>query len=541
MNYLYFGDNLDILKRLAQEHPNGFIDLIYIDPPFNSKRNYNVLFEDVDLEDAKAQKEAFADTWSNISYLDTLNEIIELDKNLYTVLDALSQTALSKNAISYLSIIALRIWYMHKVLKNTGSLYVHCDPTMSHYLKMVCDLIFGEKQHKNEIIWKRTTAHSDSSRWGSVHDTLLFYTKSDTYTWNPVYLSYDETYKQRFRHKDPNGRRWTDDNLTAKGLSGGGYEYTYKGAASLWRVPLDTMQRLDDEGRLHFTKQGGIRLKRYLDELPGLPLQDVVTDIPPINSQAKERLGYPTQKPEVLLERIIKTSSNEGDLVADFFCGCGTTIAVAQKLNRQWFGVDISHLAIKLIVKRLQDTYDTKYEAIRQTFEIHGIPKDIASARELAAYTHKGRLKFQDWVIEFMLSGVSNPKKTADGGWDGHMTFAMGSKKEIVLIEVKSGKVNVKNLREFIHVVNAQHAAIGVFVCFEDSVTDPMKLEARQQGYYSPHLHSLGEYTTQFPKIQILTVEQILAGEQVKMPLTTQGVFKTAGKHIQASTQEQLL
>ena len=194
-------------------------------------------------------------------------------------------------------------------------------------------------------------------------------------------------------------------------------------------------------------------------------------------------------------------------------------------------------------MKRLQDTYDTPYEKIHHTFEIQGIPKDIASAKELAEHTQKGRLKFQDWVIEFLLGGVSNPKKTADGGWDGHMTFAMGKKKEIILIEVKSGKVNVKNLREFIHVVKAQQATIGVFVCFQEHVTHPMEREAKQEGYYSPHInnHDVGVYTTQFPKIQVLTIEQILNGEQVKMPMTTQGIFKTAGKHIQSGTQEPLI
>ena len=227
--------------------------------------------------------------------------------------------------------------------------------------------------------------------------------------------------------------------------------------------------------------------------------------------------------------------------MADFFCGCGTTIAVAQKLHRRWLGVDISHLSIKLVMKRLQETYDTKYAEIRNTFEVLGIPKDIASAKALAESDDQGRFKFQDWVIEFLLSGVSNPKKTADGGWDGHITFAMGKKKEIVLIEVKSGKVNVKNLREFIHVVNAQQAAIGVFVCFQECVTAPMQREAKQQGYYTPNIGQIGEYKTQFPKIQILTIEQILNGEQVKIPMTTQGVFKTAGKHVQESTQQSLL
>lgn len=263
--------------------------------------------------------------------------------------------------------------------------------------------------------------------------------------------------------------------------------------------------------------------------------------MPFLNQAAKERLGYPTQKPEALLERIIKASSNEGDLVADFCCGCGTTIAVAQILNRRWLGVDISHLSIKLVMKRLQDTYNTKYAEVRKTFEVFGIPKDIASARALAESDDQGRFKFQDWVIEFLLSGVSNPKKTADGGWDGHITFAMGKKKEVVLIEVKSGKVNVKNLREFIHVVNARQAAIGVFVCFQEQVTTPMMQEAKQQGYYTPNIDQIGAYKTQFPKIQILTVEHILNGAEVKIPMTTQGVFKSAGKHIQESTQESLL
>jgi adenine-specific DNA-methyltransferase len=208
---------------------------------------------------------------------------------------------------------------------------------------------------RNEIAWKRTTAHSDSNRWGSVHDTLFYYTKGDVYSWNNIYRPYNEEYKKRFGRIDPDGRHWADDNLTAKGLSGGGYTYEYKGTTSLWRVPVETMKRLDAEGRLHFTKQGGIRLKRYLDELPGLPIQDVIDDIYPINSQAKERVGYPTQKPEALLERLIKASSNKGDLVADFFCGSGTTLAVAEKLGRRWIGCDLGRFAIHTTRKRLLD------------------------------------------------------------------------------------------------------------------------------------------------------------------------------------------
>jgi DNA modification methylase len=524
VNALYFGDNLDILKQLYAAHPNGFIDLIYIDPPFNSKRNYNILFEDVDLQDTKAQKEAFADTWSQVSYLDTLNEIHEIDLDLYNVLNVLDNTSLPKAAISYLCTMALRIWYMYKVLKDTGSFYLHCDPTMSHYLKIACDMIFSERYFQNEIIWQRTTntgsSKSLSKRFSADTDTILFYTKTEQFTFNKLYREYGETYLKRFKYQDVKGKyRWQ----------------------AMKTYSDEKLHDLESQDMLRWTKSGKPEYKQYINTLKGVPMNNLWNDIFHINPMAKERLGYPTQKPEELLERILKTSSNEGDLVADFCCGCGTTIAVAQKLGRRWLGVDISHLSIKLVMKRLQETYDTKYAEIRHTFEVFGIPKDIASAKALAESDDNGRFKFQDWVIEFVLSGVSNPKKTADGGWDGHMTFAMGKKKETVLIEVKSGKVNVKNLREFIHVVKSQKAAIGVFVCFQEQVTTPMIREAKQEGFYSPHGEQLGVYATQFPTIQLLTIEQLLDGEQVKMPMTTHGVFKTAGKHIQESTQQQLL
>ena len=520
MNYLYFGDNLDVLKKLCLDHPDGVIDLIYIDPPFNSKRNYNVLFEDVDLKDAKAQKEAFADTWSRVSYVDTLHEIAAVDKSLYEVLNAFDRTAISKSAISYLATMAIRVWHMRKILKETGSFYLHCDPTMSHYLKIVCDLIFGEKNFLNELTWCYKERGISKTQYNKKHDILLFYAKKrglHTFNYHAIIEDYSDVTIKKFKYVDEQGRHF---RIRGRNVQ----------EAGQWRKKTD----IPIESESEYT------YRQYFDETKGALPRDWF-EMPFLNQAAKERLGYPTQKPEKLLERLLLASSSEGDLVADFFCGCGTTIAVAQKLHRRWFGVDISHLAVKLIVKRLQDTYDTKYASIRQTFEIHGIPKDIASAKELAANTDKGRLKFQDWVIEFLLGGVSNPKKTADGGWDGHMTFAMGKKKEIVLIEVKSGKVNVKQLREFIQVVHAQQAAIGVFVCFEEFITEPMMREAKQQGYYTPSAVALGEYATQFPTMQLLAVERILQGEQVKMPMTTQGVFKTAGKHVEDSAQEELL
>jgi DNA modification methylase len=520
MKKLYFGDCLDVLKELNKEHPKGFIDLIYIDPPFNSKRDYNILFESIDLKDTKAQKEAFADTWSNVSYLDTLEEIRDLDLNLHKLLKTLNEINISQGAVSYLTTMAIRIYYMHKVLKDTGSFYLHCDSTMSHYLKLVCDIIFSNKFFRSELIWKRTSAHSDSRGFGNNTDTIHYYSKSDSFLWNKIYVEHSDKYLKRFRFSDPDGRKWTDGPITAKGLTGGGYHYPYKGIEGFWRCPIDTMKRLDSEGRLHFTKNGGIRLKKYLDENKGNPLQNLIDDIPPINSQAKERLGYPTQKPEALLERIISASSNEGDLVADFFCGCGTTIAVAEKLKRNWLGVDISHLAIKLIVDRLTNSApQARAKKLKEEIEISGFPRDIASAHELAN-SKDGRFGFQDWIIEVMLGGVLNPKRTADGGWDGHITFDKPDEKVkgTVLIEVKSGNVNVKNIREFIQVINKREADVGVFVCFNEQVTQPMLKEAKQQGYFDEK-----HFGTRIDKIQILTVEDLLDGKEINLPM---GLYK---------------
>jgi site-specific DNA-methyltransferase (adenine-specific) len=483
-NQLYFGDCLDVLKNLYEQHPNGFIDLIYIDPPFNSKRNYNILFEDIKLTDTQAQKQAFADTWSNVSYKDTKEQIKDLDLDLFHLLDSFDKIRISKSAVSYLTTMAIRIWYMHKVLKSTGSFYLHCDPNMSHYLKIICDLIFEKKNFKNEIIWHYQRWPAIQHNFQLMHDIILFYSKIKE--------------KNIF-------------NLILEPLS--------KGTLKRWKGKKSLVE-FKGEKRL-------VTQKTDVDS-PGRPI-DNVWNIPVINSQAKERLGYPTQKPEALLERIIKASSNDNDLVADFFCGCGTTIAVAERLKRNWLGVDISHLAIGLIEKRLFYSYG---KAIKATYEINGFPQDLASAKELA-HGQGGRLKFQDWIIESKLGGVHNPKRTADGGWDGHATFQMDKKKAIILIEVKSGHVNVKNLREFIHVVNAQQASIGVLVCFAEYVTRPMLLEAKNQGYYNQEF-----FGNRYDKIQILTVEDILDDQEIQKPVSTKETFKQAKREINKSANQ---
>ncbi|NQT33889.1 restriction endonuclease [bacterium] len=497
-NRLFYGDCLDVLKNSIDDES---IDLIYIDPPFNSKRNYNVLFESIDMSDTKAQKEAFADTWSNVKYIDQLHEIQDLNLDLFKLLSTLDSINVSKGAVSYLTTMALRIIYMHRKLKKAGSFYLHCDPTMGHYLKIICDQIFYTKNFRNEIVWKRMTPSGFKGKRdiGTSHDVIMRYSKSSRFTYNPIHVSYSEEYlKERFNKIDEKGRRFKDEKI---------------GTATSNK----TIERLKKEGRIYETSSGKLRIKHFLKDAKGYVLDDVWTDIYAINSQAQERLGYPTQKPEILLERIIQTSSNEGDVVADFFCGCGTAVAVAQRLNRHWIGVDISHLAVRLMYNRLLESNNNNNDQRRKTknnIEINGFPRDIASARELAAGTKKGRIKFQDWIIEIMLEGVSNPKKVGDGGYDGYLTLYRDAKKrDVVLIEVKSGSITIEKIRAFINVVNHEKAVMGIWVCFADQVTKGMRIEAQQAGYYDQDA-----FGTKYPRVQILTVEDLFEGKTVAHP-----------------------
>lgn len=477
-NQLFFGDCLEILEKyLVPQNPEGFIDLVYIDPPFNSKRDYNVLFESADLRDSSAQKKAFADTWSNISYMDELDRIQDLNLDLYDFLKTLEKVKTPRSAVAYLTTMALRIIYIHKVLKSTGSFYLHCDPTMSHYLKIVCDLIFGHRNFKNEIVWSYQRWTNSQDQFQSMHDIILFYSKSKKSTFNTL----TEPYSTKSKHK---GKRYSE-------IIDGKFIQSYT----------------EDDSREKSMRD--------------------VWEISYLNSQSKERLGYPTQKPEVLLERIIKASSNEGDLVADFFCGCGTTIAAAQRLGRNWLGVDISHLAVKLIMDRLLKPWEdnpSKMKEIRHSIEVTGIPRDIDSAKELARNTARGRFTFQDWVVEFMMGGVVNSKKVGDGGYDGYITYrGLGGHKGVILIEVKSGNVGVKNIREFIQVIQKQGADMGVFVCFKEQFSSGMAAEARHAGYYQQEV-----YGEKYLKIRVVTVEELLDGYELTYPKMLVTTFKQA-------------
>ncbi|HLI77623.1 MAG TPA: site-specific DNA-methyltransferase, partial [Acidobacteriaceae bacterium] len=373
-NKLYYGDNLTVLRD-RNYIPDNSVDLIYLDPPFNSRQDYNVLFAEKDGTRSASQITAFKDTWEwNLEAERSYEEVVEAGGRVADAMRAFRTLLGGSDMLAYLAMMAPRLVELRRVLKDTGSIYLHCDPTASHYLKLLMDGVFGAEMFHSEIIWKRNSAHSDAKRFGSVHDTILFYAKGGQPFWATQYQPYDANYvEQYYRYKDDDGRRFMSGDLGAAGLQGGGYEYEWKGVTRIWRVPISTMERLDREHRVFYTRNGMPRVKRYLDESKGMPAQDVWTDIEALKSWMKERLGYPTQKPEALLERILKASSDEADVILDPFCGCGTTIQVAQKLNRRWIGIDITHLAIGLIKYRLDTTFGVD---IRQTYQVMGEPTD---------------------------------------------------------------------------------------------------------------------------------------------------------------------
>ena len=351
---IWTGDNLDILRGLN----SASVDLIYLDPPFNSNRNYAAPVG------SAAAGAAFKDTWT-LSDLDTawMGLVADEQPALYQALAAAGLTH-GKGMQSYLCMMAVRLLEMRRVLKDTGSIYLHCDPTAGHYLKLLLDSIYGAGNFRSEIVWKRTTAHSDTRQGrrqhGRIHDVLLYYTKSDHWAWNPIYTAYNPEYiAKSYRYTEPGtNRRYRLDNLIGPGgAAKGNPQYEVMGVTRYWRYSEARMQELIDEGRIVQMKPGGVpRYKRYLDEMPGVPLQDIWTDIPPIASQAKERIGYPTQKPIALLERIISTSSNPGDVVLDPFCGCATACVAAEQLGRRWIGIDISPKAVELVNMRLRQS-----------------------------------------------------------------------------------------------------------------------------------------------------------------------------------------
>jgi len=539
-NTLYYGDNLDILREYIAD---ASVDLVYLDPPFNSNRNYNVLFRDEKtLQESPAQITAFEDTWHwNPEVARAYEEVVTTTPpHVSQLMGALRQFIGTNQMMAYLVMMAARLVELHRVLKPTGSLYLHCDPTASHYLKVILDTIFGVQQFHAEIIWKRTSAHSDTRQgrkdYGRVHDVILYYTKGQTYTWTPIYLTYDLDYVDSFyRHVEPaTGRRYSLDNLTAA-KPGGDVSYEWNGVfpykGRYWAYSREKMEQFEQAGRLVYTSTGMPRYKRYLDEMPGVSLQDLWIDIQPTGGN--ERLGYPTQKPLALLERIIAASSNPGDVVLDPFCGCGTAIAAAQKLGRTWLGIDITHLSVALQKYRLADMFP----GIK--FKVVGEPTDLGAAQQLAA---DDRYQFQWWALSLIRAkplggqeGSKAGKKGSDKGIDGVITFveATTGKPQRVLIQVKSGHVKSGDIRDLAGTLQREAAAIGVFITLEPPSKD-MVTEAATAGFYTSPWGT-------HPRLQILTVQDLLSGKRVDMPPLTQveQTFKKAPKVQQAPTAAQ--
>lgn len=523
-NRLFFGDNLSILREHVEDNS---IDLIYLDPPFNSNASYNVLFAEKSGEKSAAQITAFEDTWhwgieSEKAFHETVTEgpqkVADLLQSLRAVLG-------QNDMMAYLTMMAPRLVELHRVLKLTGSLYLHCDSTASHYIKLLLDAIFGPLNFRNEVAWKRTSSHNDARRrFGDVTDVILFFTKSDDYVFNVQYVPYSQSYIDTFYvHQDPDGRRWRRSDLRSPNPRPNlMYEYKgYKPHPNGWAVTRERMEQLHSEGRLHFPKKAGgrIQLKRYLDEMPGQPTSNVWDDIPPIHALTAERLGYPTQKPEALLDRIINASSNPGDIVLDPFCGCGTAVAVAERLHRRWIGIDITHLAIALMRHRLHDNFASELSP----YEVIGDPKDVASAEALAK---EDRYQFEWWALGLVDARPGqDKKKSADSGIDGYINFFddnTGKAKKII-VQVKSGHVGSSQIRDLKGVLEREKAAIGAFVTL-NKPTGAMIKEAVSAGFYEATHYAGREY----PRIQILTIEELLSGKKLLYPRLKEVTFKQA-------------
>ena len=449
--------------------------------------------------------------------------------NVKEMVSAFRQFIGSNAMMAYLVMMAPRLVELRRVLKPTGSIYLHCDPTAGHYLKVLMDSIFGKEQFRNEVVWKRTGAHSSANRYGPVHDIVMYYTKGNNYTWNQIFIAQDQYIAQRYTYVDEQGRRFYPVSLLAAGTRRGssgmpwrGIDVTSKG--NHWRYTIDRLEELDASGDIYWPTRGKMpRLKMYADNAKGELLQDWWDDIPPINSQGKERLGYPTQKPLALLERIVQAPSNEGDVVLDPFCGCGTAIAAAHKLNRGWIGIDITHLAVALMKNRLKTAFNI---LPGQDYQVVGEPVDTGSARALA---EQDRFQFEFWAMSLLEAFPREQKKRgADQGIDGVVYFidlsagqaglsadkAGGSRRAVnkAIVQVKSGKVSSPLIRDLVGTVEREKAAMGLFITLEEPTRD-MRTEAVSAGFYHSDL-----WQRDFPKIQIRTVEELLEGKGFDIP-----------------------
>lgn len=463
-NCLYYGDNIDILRKYIKDDS---VDLIYLDPPFNSKADYNILYKEPAGSMSTAQITAFEDTWHWTDKTNnTFQEIIEIaPPNVIEMMSAFKKFVGLNDVMAYLTMMCVRLLELRRVLKDTGSIYLHCDPTASHYLKILMDTIFGKQNFRNEISWCYRRYTSVAKRFQRLHDIILFYSKSDNLNFNQIFIEYG----------------------TKSGIEDSHYKQDEEGKWYRWQ------KRKNQEAYKIYLKSEGVRLGDWWE-------------IPIINASAKERLGYPTQKPESLLERIIIASSKENDIILDPFCGCGTSVAVAQRLKRNWVGIDVTHLAINAIKFRLDEMFKIKPKT---DYRVIGEPEDFEGAKELAS---QNRYQFQWWAISFIEKSkpYQDKKKGSDTGIDGFVYFE-GDKKAI--IQVKSGHVGVKDIRDLGHVIDREKAEIGIFITLENP-TRPMQKEGLDKGFYKSEI--MGK---KYNRIQILTIEELLSGKKPDIPL----------------------
>lgn len=509
MNKLYFGDNLDVLREKIKDES---IDLVYLDPPFNSDANYNVLFKHGGHV-SQAQAEAFRDTWDWGDGAErAYDDIIRANGDVALIVSGLRKWLGENAMMAYIAMMTVRLLELRRVLKSEGSIYLHCDPTAGHYLKLIMDAVFGHGSWRNEIIWQRTSSHNDPKRYGRIHDSIFYYTKGDKPIWNQIYEKPDaDFFDTHDFEKDENGELYRKRDLTAPYRGGPSGQYKWKGRmppkGRMWSYTHENMLKLEAEGSIVYTRTGMPRLKIPVDKLRGLPLQDVWAN-PDLwlNSAAKERIGYPTQKPIALLDRIIRASSNEGDTILDPFCGCGTTVEASEKLNREWIGIDVTHYAVTLIERRLATSGVSP-----NTYQVVGRPTDLEGARDLA---RRDKHQFQWWAAWLLgARWYREEKKGADRGIDGRMMFKNGPFGDgLIIISVKGGEnIGVQMVRDLRGVIEREEAQMGILVSLADP-TGPMKSEAAAAGFVSKSAHG------RLPRLQVVTIEDILDGKLPKLP-----------------------
>ena len=534
-NQLYFGDNLEVLRKHIQVDS---IDLIYLDPPFNSNATYNMLFKEPSGKQSAAQIAAFDDTWKwGPQAEEAFDEAVMAGPpNLAELLKALRQVLRRSNMLAYLSMMAVRLVEMHRVLKPSGSLFLHCDPTASHYIKLILDNIFSAKNFRNEIIWERSQPKGHATtRFSRAHDTIFYYSKSEKFHFNPQFAEHDPAYLEKFyRHVEPEtGRRYRWGDLTNPNKERPNLTYEFppgSGTVRVWRWTEERMIKAWEAGRVVIPAKGEVaQYKRYLDEMSGTLIKDIWYDIEHLHGSSHESMGYQTQKPEALLERIIRAASNEGDIVLDPFCGCGTAVAVAERLKRRWIGIDVTYLAIDLIRKRLQDSFKNELAP----YEEIGIPQDLPSAERLFQLNP---FQFECWVLASVGARSAQDKRGADRGIDGVMNLRdeySGEYKKIIL-QVKGGHVGVSQVRDLKGVLEREKAEIGVFLTLKRPTRQMQKEADDAEPLIDPQFPQ-----QRFSRLQILTVEEIFTGKKLNLPTWwSQDTFKKATRRRKTNPEE---